>query len=372
MEVSANRSPLYTGGNRTRQPVRLEYMSSLNVDGPEKIRITFGAVRQQGGRSSIFRLLPTGVELSTGVSLELPRIRVRDFGPKSNPAPTTFLLSTDEAGMLRRNYDLTEAVMAGAYFRRARPEISDPAHVLPDWPSIVVPEWESAFCALVRDPAHNPVPLLNRFPWTSLISQELVLPCVWNKVPYPFGRAKGELSIVVAGGAARAIFARPGREAGPAAYLLRWANDRIVAEFQTPAPVQEPAVAPGTFDGRAFAALFEPGDKSLCFSLTAGDDRFYFNSVWQKSEERLDYHPASLQLFFSRKVALTPGAAYPFACFRRGQAIFVFCFADEAKEKMIGYGRYNFGWDHRLISKIVTLDPRGGPNILRGLLERNK
>lgn len=380
MQVSADKSPLYTRGNRTRQYVQLGFCSSLNTKiAEERVKITYGAVNQIGGVARIVRLLPEGVELEGGKRVALPAIRVRTIGEDNDPDPTTFLISKLQEEWLQSVFGLPPDVMAGAFFRITRSDKSNPVYIAPHWPELVTPEWGKAFAGLVRDPAHHPVPLLNCFPWTSLISQELVLPCVWNKVPYPYGKTKGELRIVVVDGAPLAIFARPGREADPATYLLRWIKEKgiIVAEYQQSVPVQEPAAAPGAFDGCAFATLFAPGDKSVLLCQKAGVRGFSFCPEPADEQPRTEkYHPESLELRFPSKFALEPGTDGFFTAFRcelaSGSALFMVLFKEEARQNRLGWARYNFDRDGFVRIRTNSLRTDEYPDDLRGLLEGNK
>jgi hypothetical protein len=376
MEVTALRSPFYAKGNRSRKYVALAYSSqwSEKIDGAW-FRLSLKGLDQITEAGYVIKqLLPNGVELETGKKLELPAIRVRTIGGDNDPNPTTFLLSGIQAKWLPKLFELPGEVMAGTFYRFTRNDRHNPVWLAPHWPEVLVPEWRQAFGDLVRDPAHNPVPFIDRLPWSSLESREIILPLVPGKVPCPFGRNKGELRIVVVAGAPQAVFVPENKTVDPAAYLLRWEGDRIVAEYQPKDPAQRPLAAPGAFDDRAFVSLFEPADSSLRFSQAAGDKYFSFHPFRSLHEERRKgIHPLALQLHFG-KAAIQPGATYFFTAFRLKdeRKLFIVCFADEAREQRIGWGRYFFQTNDYLRSQQETLDPGEGPGVLRGLLTGQK
>ena len=374
MEVTAQRSVLYNGGNRQRAYLKLTFCSSLNREiAGEQLRITFEALAQHGGRGCFSRLLPTGAELATGETIELPVIRVRGAGLVDKPDLTRFLLSTDQAGTFRSEFGLTPEAMAGAYFRFVHPKLENPVHVAPSWPDLVDPGWESDLRAWVSDPARHSVPLPDRLPWSSLKNGNMFLPGVEGLVPYPAADIKGELRFVLAEGVPQAVFVRQGNE-NTAAYLLRWANNKIVAECREPASPQNPAAAPDAFDSRAFASLFEPADRTLLFSQVAGETYFSFHPFRSLNDERRkNIYPVALHLLFG-KAAVQPGAACFFTGFRQEieRKLFIVCFADEAREMRLGWGNYNFDANNRIRNQHVTLDTGACPDVLRGWLEGKK
>jgi hypothetical protein len=127
------------------------------------------------------------------------------------------------------------------------------------------------------------------------------------------------------------------------------------------------------FDDRAFAALFAPEERFLRFSQKVKANGIISFTLERKNREEMrkikNCHPLTLDLRLPRQLALPPGTDCFFTAFRHGATIFIACFADEARERRLGWVRYNFNAEGHVRNLINSLQLDDYPEDLRILLE---
>ena len=369
------KSAIFTGRIRDRAlsfPLKLRYdLEGREINKDRGLHITAVAAREVQKIGLIHELLPNGVRLADHDET-LPSIQVRVTGT-GNTKPVTILLAPQEADEIGAAFDLPPRVMAGAYFRFTNTEkfARDLVKVAPDCP-VYEPDWLASLRSWVADPAGHSKPDPDHLPGTTLKGRDIFLPGVPDRVYYPGAQGRslsGEFRLVSVDGSPRMQFVRERRENDVYTYLLRWAQDSIVAECLRLGSATRTSTDGETYDKVAAAKLLAPlvGPEGLvyCCSKLAGEAGFTFAVQPEFGRSAGPVEKQILVLRKSTKIGLPKGRLYFFDFVRKPDALFVAFYAEAARTKMAGWARYNFDGYGLLRSKAVTVQaPEECPDFL--------
>jgi hypothetical protein len=313
-------------------------------------RATLAAVNQVGKVSTVYGISDKGILGEDGRPMgNPPYILLRGSNKQVDYLKAKKMFLADkELATLSDFYGPPPEQLKGAYFvlekgaNFHRVDLS----IIPSFFELLDPQWRGEYLDWLRHPAGK-VPEPGRFTWNVLAPGLITMPALDNsltftwKVTNPSGTIEMELYRSV-NDDARAVLT--GRWEKPEHFDLSPAGFYVIGAS---------TMGKETLDARKLGKLLlgEKGYETLQFShqASAYEAKYHYIKIAGASKENLMIH--------SRKAfRIEAGGDYYFAFARLSDLVILHCYADAARQKLLGTASINAG-DHYFLEPNFNLEP---------------